>query len=86
MVQLWGNRIPFWSENVTHTVCVCTLYQNIKLMMNGAHFEKIIIISNSYQYSFTVVYTVFCLTQIMYNIAWPKCQLNEIKKCPGIDS
>ena len=55
----------------THSVCVCTVHQNVKLMM----FEMRLSDLPTYHH---------CLAKIMCNPPLPKCYLGECDVCPGI--
>ena len=59
----------------THSVCVCTIHQNIKLMFQGAKLETV---SKGYSYH-------DCLAQIQCNPPRVQCFLNTCSECPGID-
>lgn len=65
----------------THTVCVCLIHQNVKLMMNGSKMHSFVLDGDevalkNYQ---------TCLYKIMCNPASPICYLNTCKECPGIE-
>ena len=55
----------------THSVCVCTIHQNVKLMM----FEMRLSDVPTYHH---------CLAKIMCNPPLPKCYLGACGVCPGI--
>lgn len=55
----------------THSVCVCTIHQNVKLMMFEIHIPDL----STYQH---------CLAQIMCNPPLPKCYFSDCDQCPGI--
>ena len=55
----------------THSVCVCTIHQNVKLMMFNVHLSSL----PTYHH---------CLARIMCNPPLPICYLGECKHCPGI--
>lgn len=55
----------------THSVCVCTIHQNVKLMITGANMPEL----TSYQH---------CLAQIICNPPLPECYLGSCSCCPGI--
>ena len=52
----------------THSVCVCTIHQNVKLMMYVPNLP-------TYHH---------CLAMIMCNPPLPKCYLGECDECPGV--
>ena len=62
----------------THSICVCSIHQNVKLMLIGSrikdltagfHYEL-----NSYKH---------CLSQLICNPSLPECHLGSCKYCPG---
>ena len=55
----------------THAVCVCTIHQNVKLMMLEMRLSDL----PTYHH---------CLANIMCNPPLPKCYLGECDACPGI--
>ena len=59
----------------THTVCVCTHHQNIKLMFNGS---KLSVLSNN-----TITHCRHCLATIMCNPSSIDCFMSHCKHCPG---
>ena len=63
----------------THSVCVCTIHQNVKLMMNGGISECIIdgVQLKTYQH---------CLAQIICNPPRPDCYFGHCPDCPGVSS
>ena len=56
----------------THSVCVCTIHQNVKLMMMEIQLPELL----TYHH---------CLAKIMYNPPHPRCYLGECDACPGIE-
>ena len=61
----------------THSVCVCTIHQNVKLMIRGVKLSDL---SAS-----TLTSYHHCLVQIMCNPPSPSCYLGSYEACPGID-
>lgn len=64
----------------THTVCVCTLHQNVKLMFFGGKISSLATDENQ----------DFCtyhhwISQSICNPAQPKCYLGNCEFCPGDD-
>ncbi len=63
----------------THAVCVCTIHQNVKLMMLGGriadHTANEDTVLKSYDH---------CLAQIICNPPQPACYLGTCCSCPGI--
>lgn len=62
----------------THTVCVCTLHQNVKLMMHGAKLNSLALVGDNA----TIKNWQDCLYQIMCNPPSPNCYMNNCKECP----
>ena len=63
----------------THSVCVCTIHQNVKLMMLGAKLPDLTATDG------TVFKTYHhCIAQVMCNPPLPECYLNTCNACPGI--
>lgn len=62
----------------THSVCVCTIHQNVKLMLIGGKIAELTKNDDvpliSYQH---------CLAAITCNPAQSECFLNECSNCPG---
>ena len=58
----------------THSVCVCTIHQNVKLML---HAWKLPSPFTTYQE---------CLAWLTCNPATPGCHLGYCSSCPGIDN
>ena len=63
----------------THTVCVCTIHQNVKLMFLGAKLSEI----TAPESIFLPTYK-HCLAKIICNPPLPTCYLGECSSCPGI--
>lgn len=63
----------------THTVCVCTLHQNVKLMMNGAKMQDL-----KFDDETTLKSYHSCLAKIMCNPPSQHCYMDVCKECPGI--
>lgn len=64
----------------THSVCVCTIHQNVKLMLLGERLHELT--------SFTGVPLLtyhHCLAKMICNPPLPDCYLDECKICPGTD-
>lgn len=61
----------------THSICVCTIHQNIKLMMANANFKEIT----------KEKYCTYeqCITSVLCKEPKSKCNLLECAECPGID-
>ena len=63
----------------THSVCVCTIHQNVNLMMVGGKIASLT--AND---SIPLTTCDHCLAQIICNPPQPKCYLNTCTSCPGI--
>ena len=63
----------------THSVCVCTIHQNVKLMMIGGKIATLM--AND---SIPLTTYDHCSAQIICNPPQPKCYLNTCTSCPGI--
>jgi hypothetical protein len=58
----------------THSVCVCTIHQNIKLMFQGAKLETVCMGYRN------------CLAEIQCNPPRVQCFLGKCNECPGIEN
>lgn len=65
--------------NGTHSVCVCTTHQNVKLMIVGGKMKEIKINQSSDLDDYKQG-----LSQIMCQEKTPNCYLNKCKECPGV--
>ena len=63
----------------THSVCVCTIHQNVKLMFLGARLSHLTAPEAIHLPSYH-----HCLAKIMCNPPLPACHLGECAYCPGI--
>ena len=63
----------------THTVCVCTIHQNVKLMMIGGKIAEL----SAYDDIPLKEYN-HCLAKIICNPPQPDCYLQNCNSCPGI--
>ena len=61
----------------THSVCVCTIHQNVKLMLKGIKIHE------ATSRGLTSYHT--CLAVMMCNPPLPKCYFGECDYCPGIE-
>lgn len=63
----------------THSVCVCTIHQNCKLILDAIEIQKLtrdeINPINNYK---------DCIKQIMCENSTPECHLDECSMCPGL--
>lgn len=64
----------------THCVCVCTIHQNVKLMLCGARLHELTCSDDNPLLSYH-----HCLARIICNPPLPDCYLGECKSCPGTD-
>ena len=64
----------------THSVCVCTIHQNVKSMLLGAKLDELPTTDdtplNSYRH---------CLARLICNPPLPECYLGTCSVCPGIE-
>ena len=65
----------------THSVCVCTIHQNVKLMFSGAGISEMIDSESVFLQSYH-----HCLARIMCNLPLPTCYLGECACCPGVST
>ena len=65
----------------THSVCVCTIHQNIKLMIAGARMPEFVMMPDATPLT---SYHDF-LAKMICNPALPKCYLRECGCCPGVE-
>jgi hypothetical protein len=63
----------------THTVCVCTLHQNMKLMINGVGLHNMIL--DGYEAPIKTYHGY--LAKIMCNPPSVNCYMNKCSQCPG---
>ena len=64
----------------THSVCVCTIHQNVKFMIHGV---KLIELTTSDGVSYPTYED--CIANAIYNPPQPKCYLRTCTECPGLD-
>ena len=60
----------------THSVCVCTIHQNVKLMVLGARLPELSSELKNYR---------DYLARIICNPPLPQCHLGECDSCPGVE-
>lgn len=65
-------------QSGTHTVCVCTIHQNVKLMMENCKISSIT--------SAQITSYKDCLTQMVCNPASIDCHFSNCVSCPGVDN
>ncbi len=66
----------------THSVCVCTIHQNMKLMFTGARLSEM---TAPEGINFPTLATYHhCLANILCNPPRPICFLGECTSCPGL--
>lgn len=63
----------------THSVCVCTIHENCKLMLDAINIEDL---TKNLQHPLTNYKD--CLQFIMCKKQTPSCHLNQCEKCPNI--
>ena len=61
----------------THSVCVCTIHQNVKLMILGAKLPELS--SSEFKTYHDFVARIIC------NPPLPQCYLGECDSCPGVE-
>ena len=64
----------------THSVCVCTIHQNVKLMAHGVKLHEL---ATSDGVSFPTY--EHCIARAICNPPQPKCYLRTCTDCPGFD-
>ena len=64
----------------THTVCVCTIHQNVKLMLDAINIKEL-----TKHFQNPIKDYKDCLKQIMCQNPTPSCHLNECSKCTGTE-
>ena len=65
-------------SNGTHSVCVCTIHNNVKLMMSGAQISKV---TENEEVPFK--HYSHILARMMCNPPLPECHLGCCEICPG---
>lgn len=65
----------------THAVCVCTVHQNVKLMMAGANLNKVLLLGSDQPLK---TYKE-CLPKIMCSPPNQSCFLNDCDYCPDVN-
>lgn len=65
----------------THSVCVCEIHQNVKLMLEALRGNC----DMSQKSSFMMDYSSL-LKHIICDNPSPKCYFNECEKCPGVET
>ena len=65
----------------THSVCVCTIHQNCKLMLDAIDIQKF-----TKNQEDPICSYKDCLQQIMCKNSTPDCHLDECSKCPGSEN
>ena len=63
----------------THSVCVCTIHQNIKLMFSEARLSEIVTPEGINLFTYH-----HCLASTLCNSSLPTCYLGECTSCPGV--
>ena len=65
----------------THSVCVCTIHQNVKLMIQALKLPHL----SACESTSCLTSYHHCLTQIICNPPSPSCYLGTCAACPGIE-
>ena len=63
----------------THSVCVCTIHQNMKLMFSEARLSEIVTPEGINLFTYH-----HCLASTLCNSPLPTCYLGECTSCPGV--
>jgi hypothetical protein len=72
------NEVWRYVEKYTHAVCVCTIHQNVKLMISFA---------KSYDLTEKGVKSyVNCLAKIICYVPSESCHYGDCEMCPGTDN
>ena len=79
--ELHLKECVFAGASGTHCVCVCTLHQNVKLMMVGSHMDDLQLED---ELETPIKNYKHALAKIQCNPFLPACPLGECKNCPGI--
>ena len=74
--ELGPKEWVFAGASGTHCVCVCTIHQNIKLMIVGSQLED--------ELETPIKNYKHALAKIQCNPFLPACPLGECKNCPGV--
>jgi len=91
-VSCWKNRFSKFAElrpkrcilawaSGTHSVCVCAIHQNVKLLMKDARIRDL---TADDDVPLTNYHTV--LAYMICNPPLPACHLNECNECPGVSA
>ncbi|KYN27544.1 hypothetical protein ALC57_03063 [Trachymyrmex cornetzi] len=64
----------------THSVCICTIHQNVKLMLDAIDVEKL-----TKDTEMPIINYKDCLSKIVCREPSPDCWLDKCKQCPGTD-
>jgi hypothetical protein len=65
----------------THSVCVCTTHQNMKLMLEGCHIKQL-----TQNDAVNIETSKDCISKIICNPSQPQCYFLECANCPGADN
>ena len=64
----------------THSVCVCTIHQNVKLMLHGVNRQELTSSDDT-----TLTSYRHCLSKMICNPPLPKCYFGDCNLCPRIE-
>lgn len=67
--------------NGIHSVCVCIIHQNCKLMLDAINIAQLAQGSKKVIFGYKE-----CLEEMMCNKRKPQCHLDQCKDCPGIET
>ena len=62
----------------THSVCVCAIHQNVKLLLAGAKLQKLLPVSSNFPCTYKDV-----LSNMRCDVFSESCNLNNCKDCSG---
>ena len=77
--NLWPKHCILAGASGTHTVCVCTIHQNVKLMMIGGKIAEL-----SAHDDIPLKEYNHCLAKIICNLPQPDCYFKNCNSCPGV--
>lgn len=79
--KLRPKNCVFAGASGTHIVCVCTIHQNVKMMLDAINIKQLTEGSERVISGYKE-----CLEEIMCKKTNPQCHLGECKNCPGTEA
>ena len=79
--ELHPKECVFAGASGTHCVCVCTIHQNVKLMIVRSHMDDLQLED---ELETPIKNYKHALAKIQCNPFLPACPLGECKNCPGV--